>query len=228
MTEHNVHCPYCSSFLADRSSRAPYDIVLTQTKNFVVVPTRGSLIEGWLLIVPKRHILSLAQLCVAERHEFESLVGDVSARVGHLWGVPPTLFEHGASYNGDLIGCGVNHAHLHMAPLDFFLSTAIARSDANIGCSWKSAGGGASIPIPYDHWESYLFYQEPNNYARIAYPEAKISQYFRRVIAAHLGMPERYDYKQHAFYTQVDHTIQMYLGENTARTCIAGQLEKAV
>ena len=35
---------------------------------------------------------------------------------------PVTMFEHGASHTGSIMGCGVDHAHVHLVPLDFNLA----------------------------------------------------------------------------------------------------------
>ena len=54
-------CILCSE-LAVSAEKAPWSAPLVETENFVVVPSLGALVEGWLLIVPKAHHISYGAL----------------------------------------------------------------------------------------------------------------------------------------------------------------------
>jgi ATP adenylyltransferase len=228
MTENDALCPYCAGFLADTPSSKLYDSILIETKNFVVVPSRGSIVEGWLLVVPKRHILSIAQLSPDEYREYSELVTKLKSKVESIWGVMPTLFEHGPSHEKDLIGCGINHAHLHMVPLYFSLSDAIKSSNVYVDLAWYCLEADR-IPPKHDIGErSYLFYAEPNRAANIAFPDKEVSQYFRRVIAEHVGMSEYYDYKEYDFDEKITQTVRKFKHSSAYDPRIEGRLAKAV
>ena len=42
------------------------DHVLFESENFVVVPTIGSIVPGWLLVVPRSHFMSVGSFDAAE------------------------------------------------------------------------------------------------------------------------------------------------------------------
>ena len=50
-------CKLCQKFGSDAGGSEPWDRVLFASANFVVVPTVGSILPGWLLIVPREHFL---------------------------------------------------------------------------------------------------------------------------------------------------------------------------
>ena len=51
-------CPYCSNILSHSAEypRESWDKLIYETRNFVVTPTIGALIEGWVLIIRLRPI----------------------------------------------------------------------------------------------------------------------------------------------------------------------------
>src|SRR5215470_856542 len=105
-------CCFCSS-LVHGESREFWNSPLFASPNFVALPSLGSLVEGWVVIVPRKHFICTgavpAQL-VPEMDRFKSDVCTVlAARYGEL-----RVFEHGPSAALHKIGCGVDHAHVHI------------------------------------------------------------------------------------------------------------------
>jgi diadenosine tetraphosphate (Ap4A) HIT family hydrolase len=93
-----------------------WDQVLWQSDNFAVVPSKGGFVTGWLMVVPKVHVLNMARLGLSQQHELDVVVSKVAATISRKFG-PPTAFEHGAVVPNSTFGCGVDHAHLHLVPL---------------------------------------------------------------------------------------------------------------
>ena len=54
-------CVFCSQFRED-SAPAVWNEPILESQNFVVVPSLGSLVEGWTLLLPKSHYLSMGAL----------------------------------------------------------------------------------------------------------------------------------------------------------------------
>lgn len=54
-------CCLCSISVAD-APRQSWDNPVFESRNFVVVPSLGSLVEGWMLLLPKKHLLSMGAL----------------------------------------------------------------------------------------------------------------------------------------------------------------------
>ena len=98
------------------SNHLIWNRILWESENFCVVPSKGGFVPGWVMVVPKTHVLSVAQLPNPLYPEMKQLVAEVSARLTECFG-PPTAFEHGAVVENSSFGCGVDHAHLHLVPL---------------------------------------------------------------------------------------------------------------
>ncbi len=170
--------------------------VLYETPNFVVVPTLGALVEGWVLIISKEHHLCMAALPPDCQKEFISLSRFVAEVIGENYG-PATLFEHGPASHGLTIGCGVDHAHLHVLPLAFSLKERASKSDVLRNVEWAKAPDGlADVSDIHSAGESYLYVAEPNVTPEFCAVRQLPGQFLRRVISAEVGCPDRYDYGQ--------------------------------
>ncbi len=113
-------CQLCSA-----SHTEVWNESLIESPNFVVLPSLGELVEGWVLVVPKAHFLSLAVLPDSLIPEMRDLQQIVCERLQRIYG-PVAVFEHGPAGEQHTVGCGVDHAHLHLVPVDFELSFAVA------------------------------------------------------------------------------------------------------
>lgn len=149
------------------------------------------------MIVPKRHRLSLGE-SVEHSMELEGLVAKASDLLQREFG-PPTLFEHGATTSGTRFGCGIDHAHLHLVPLNFGLEDATTRVSAlswiNTDAPWRVASTGA-----------YVTLCEPGMGWRRAEPSDVPHQFFRRAIASVLGAAE-FDYDKYPAPEVADETV---------------------
>lgn len=175
-----------------------WDCPIAATRNFFVVPSLGSTVEGWLLVVPKCHALSTSELSVTLLGELDGLVSLLHAILERLWG-RTVLFEHGAGSNHSPLGCGVNHAHLHLVP------TAVKLREAAEEAMAASSGKGACVEVDrlcelngtVRCGAEYLFFREDDCHGVILYPRRAASQFFRRAIALEAGCPERFDYRKY-------------------------------
>src|SRR5258706_7191524 len=103
-----------SSLLSKHGCPKPlYDEVLARLHNCVVTPTLGSIIPNWLLIIPEEPVLHFSKWNTRFGVSPERVVNDLL----HQRGIHPdraVWFEHGPARAGSLVGCGVDHAHLHV------------------------------------------------------------------------------------------------------------------
>src|ERR1700730_17619345 len=51
------------------SDPLPWNIPVREAERFVAVPSKGSLVPGWVLVVPRQRVLNLWRLPDAERDE---------------------------------------------------------------------------------------------------------------------------------------------------------------
>ena len=214
-------CPYCDTLLSNQLvNRAVWDTILDSTRNFIAAPTLGSLVEGWVLVIPKRHTLSLSAIrSETERQELNEFISRLSERIEKIWGLPPTIFEHGPSEAGEKIGCGINHAHLHLVPLSFSLRSAIEEADIHIFSKWQELSAGTIPTADLTQNRSYLYFREPDRVACIAFPNHDVSQYFRRVIANKIGIGRKFDYKAFSFEQHAHLTVEKLLHADTQPRC---------
>lgn len=201
---HGASCRFCFRLDNGGAGEEAWNTVLLATKNFVVVPSKGALVPGWLLVIPKAHQLSIADTPEESRAEFEHVLRVAGEAVHQRFG-PPTVFEHGAARPGTAWGCGIDHAHLHLLPLPFDLVAATQRRlplvwNARVRptsiCSWGADGPYVALRGPTeDAWS-------------VIHPETIERQFVRRVIADELGTPDRYDYDQYPFHKHVVETVR--------------------
>src|SRR5579864_8573109 len=109
-------CRYCSGFLApDATGKGlPWNTPVLESEHFVVVPTLGHLIPGWLLLIPRQHYACLGALGPDLRSEVMDLKAESESLLKRLYG-PVMKFEHGPCSPGTGGTC-VSHAHLHLVP----------------------------------------------------------------------------------------------------------------
>lgn len=96
----------------------PKAYVLHETEQFIVVPCLGALTDHYVLVVPKRHVLSVGWMTAEERLELRHTVDQVSRRLGNLSGSEVAVFEHGSLSFRDKGGACHDHAHIHVVATD--------------------------------------------------------------------------------------------------------------
>jgi len=161
---------------------------------FIAIASIGALVEGWSLIIPKAHQLSMRTLYA--NYMFADLVCSVLPSIVYHYG-PLIAFEHGANKEGSITACGTDHAHLHLVPMGESLLTEHERS----GLQWVQCR--ASEIATKSGKNEYLFYceldesevwQDPVGHLHVL--ERPISQFFRHLIAKRVGRAGVSDYMQ--------------------------------
>ncbi len=189
-------------------SEALWDREILRTERFVAVPSAGSLVAGWTLIVPRRPMLNLSQTDAEEREELDA----IATRIAD-WLVPRGqeiyFFEHGSRTVGSLTGCGVDQAHLHIVPLPFdLIAAATARTEA--GIVWRDA---REIEPPLDtlpvEGEYVALWSRADRRTMIGAVTEPVSQWIRRVIADELGIGAQWNYRSYPQLNRVRETLAM-------------------
>ena len=112
-------CVLCAG--ADPSLSTPLDELLPRgrsrfvaaSENLVAVPTYGCFVPGYLLVVPRVHVLSFGQLPEGALKEAQALVDDLAALLRKVYGLPVLGFEYGLAATGVR---RIEHAHWHLLP----------------------------------------------------------------------------------------------------------------
>jgi ATP adenylyltransferase len=179
--------------------------VLHETAHFVVLPTLGMLVEGWLLIVPKKEHLNFGQLSSVEIEDYRQLT-DYLHEFYRACYSEPVVFEHGPAMARTSVGCGVDYAHRHIVPLDFSL---IGWAKELVKENWVCAPDSDTIQELAAMGVSYLHIRE-SGFDWIAVGENIGSQVLRKVIAVATSQSEKWDWKQYHFESNIESTIQAF------------------
>ncbi|MET4807709.1 HIT domain-containing protein [Limibacillus sp. MBR-115] len=188
-------------FLPGQRKETPlYDTKVDESQHFVVLPTKGSIVAGWVLVVPKFPVPRMADVPRDMLDELHELVKRVCKKIDSQFG-RSYAFEHGG-LKGSTVSCGVDQAHLHIAPLDFDLITAAQE---------KSPGGWTheASQLPRESFVNteYWFASSGDN-AVCKSIDKPCSQFFRRIIAENVGLADSWDYKANDFIENVYTTVR--------------------
>lgn len=185
-------CHLCSELRTELPAEQ-WNRPLLESDHFVVLPSLGALVEGWLLLLPREHYLSYGALPEELLPELQAMTHRVSSLVDSNYG-PVSIFEHGPARPNCAVGCSVDHAHLHFVPLHFDLkeatnqvaSTEMVWGPANIrDCRTAHVGG-----------QDYIYIEQPVGQGIIAKGGSFGSQLIRRAIANRLGMANEFDWRE--------------------------------
>ena len=171
-------CPFC-----DRKSLEK-DLI-TETKNFVVVPTLGQIVEGYSLIIPKKHVLCYGLLSGKMIDEYIELKDKVDKAVTSAY-QKPMYFEHG------IVGQTVPHAHMHCVPSNRDLLPALMLRNYSIKAKRKIDSEKDLRQAVHD-FGPYYFYEF--NGLKMAFDVNSHEMALRIAVANALGMPELADWK---------------------------------
>jgi len=189
--ESSMVCKFCN-IVAGKYIFDEIDEPFASDESFVAVASIGALVEGWSLIIPRTHVLSMKD--IYRSRQFADFVTPISNALYEQYG-SLIAFEHGANKEGSITACGINHAHLHIVP---FRDSLIQELDSSI-LEWSQCCISEISSRSVEN--EYLFYCEitpkfnwhsSRGYLHIL--RSPSSQFFRRLIARRRGIPEMYDY----------------------------------
>ena len=194
---------------ASKGRPAACDLPLYENAEWVVAPTLGAIVPDWVIVVPRDYALSFRNWQKLRDITPEVIVDELCDHLG-LRPKDVIWFEHGPNALGSSIGCGADHAHIHMVlkpsfSFQTFLNEAISRS----ALDWTHAAAKhayASLPDE----GSYLVTGSGDVAAWTTNVEATGSQFFRRVIGSLSGQPEQWDYKRFSHEQNIAQTIETF------------------
>ena len=162
------------------------------TDDYYAIASIGPLVEGWTLIIPKKHQLSMKD-CYSDIG-FLSFTQEIATHIEQNFG-KLIAFEHGANIENSSTACGTDHAHLHLVPF----ASLVPKLEIS-GLSWRACNASEIADISCGN--EYLFYSDLhlencgsmlNGFIHTL--SEPISQYFRKLIADIQDSLSTADYK---------------------------------
>lgn len=199
-------CCLCSSLASD-AARQSWDNPVFESGNFVALPSLGSLVEGWLLLAPKEHFISMGALPEELVVEMEDMKARISAHVRNEYG-EICVFEHGPAFPSRKVGCSVDHAHLHIVPVTFDIAEA-ARPFMPHDSEWRTASW-SECREAHRAGKDYLYFEQPIGFGSISTHGDFGSQVFRKAIASQIGRPDEFNWREHPELDTVARTINVF------------------
>jgi len=193
-------CSFCAEFLEEgHSSRIIY-----QDRNWVLAPTIGCFTVGYCLLIPRRHIRSMAELSQegleAARLNLQRFRKVIEKHCG-----PAILAEHGASASTNGAAC-CEHAHMHIIPVRFteavrftYISRLGLPTRLNSIGELKDLKGKAYLYLSSQEDEHFIWTEA----------DSTRRQFARRVAAAAIGRPTEYDWRTFPFNREMKKTKEL-------------------
>ena len=105
-----MNCIFCNLDVGKTANT-----ILEETKNFIVIPSVGSLTDGYILIVAKKHLYNMFELSNEVKEEYFNLVEKYRCMFKQIYKKYPIVFEHGTiSHDLEKSSSSIVHAHTHI------------------------------------------------------------------------------------------------------------------
>lgn len=201
--EEHPECRYCSCILSTAATEkhSEFNELIFESDNFIVVPSLGHFISGWVLIIPRLHFPCLGALDERLYSEFLSVKLRSETLLRSIYG-NIIQFEHGSCSVG-MAGVCVDHAHLHLVPVRADFEQEL--SSRFVGQSIRSM---ESLAVAYRESRSYLFYENNNGDAKIYDVAVLPSQYMRMLVGREVGMLDHYDWRSYRGEEELNNFLQ--------------------
>ena len=178
------------------------DCIIYESPHFYVVPELGSLKQGFLMIVPKSHILSVAQFPEELMPEYHQVCEDVESILQGAYKSNKivTFMEHGSGPSGlTSHPKSIVHAHTHVVidfkiPKKYLRLIKMKEQDISLACRTH-----------------YFSYQEGSNGKLLIAMDPEVfvpRQYPRQIMAQQLGYaPNQYNWRNETFSENIVATL---------------------
>ena len=180
------------------------DRTVMDTEKFTVLPTLGSFVPGYLLIIPKQHALSFLSLSREHLEELRAIERELEAMIGAIYQKGYIMFEHGSSDEQNVGGMSVVHAHIHVIPCD---TAVMPHCGAYTFSSFDSFLEASAYYAKNKSGAPYLLCQDTDGKVYLSFAENIPSQYFRNLVCDLIAEPGRGNWKTDPFIDTIKQTL---------------------
>jgi diadenosine tetraphosphate (Ap4A) HIT family hydrolase len=197
------NCEFCAEFeKGNFGLNGIEDRILYKSDNFVVFPSVGQIVEGYLLITSKDHYISMGAVPEQLHAELESVEDKVRNVLGKVY-TTPLFFEHGPISDKNRGGSCIDHAHFHCVPVDIDIVEDLSRT-----FPYEQISSFKGLTRIFEHHVPYFFVEENKDRYVFNINFPVFSQYIRRLIADKIGKPERGDWRNYPGYDEMKRVIE--------------------
>jgi len=205
MTREN--CRICENIIGGGvEADAIWNEILFDSEDFVSTPSVGALVPGYLLTIPKQHTICSGALRKRDLGRYWKFTKKVRERVEQKFG-KTILFEHGPARSDTEVGCGVDHAHLHIVPIDGPILDLVEKNNP-APIEWREIKSFKMVSEIHNSGEEYLFYQGEGKTMFVGTSEQINSQLFRRAIAELTDSSDQFDWSENPMVNNVHATVE--------------------
>lgn len=200
--EKKIDCCFCIE-IEDRSKNVlNKNRVVLETKNFIVIPTVGCFQIGYLLVVPKKHILNFGATNDILFRELDEVIEKITSYVKKYMGKECIIFEHGTHGLSKETAASVVHAHIHIIPFEHNMIGFLPEH-----CKLKQIKGIKDLS---EEKESYLYLRDKDGKNYIVKNDEYPSQFFRQIACRALDKPQCWNWKEYELKDNMEKTLDFY------------------
>lgn len=199
---YDTDCLFCAAAHA-KAAELPWYLRPTYRDPIcMVLPGVGSLTSVYAQVAPVRHLPASRAVPDRDQAHFSAVVEAVAGAVQAACG-GVTVFEHGGTSDrvARRSAC-IDHAHVHVLAGSFSFAAELPEAASHDSFGAFLSGRDGLLP--------YLMYRTGSGPVRVA-TDIGESQFFRRRIAAQLGVRERWDWAVFPHWEHVRETIDFLI-----------------
>lgn len=206
-------CPFCNEFNGHKELSyfevmfgSVYGIdqrCIFETEHFACVPSIGSFVEGYLLVIPKQHFLSSLVMPASYTPELLSIISLISNFYDRTYHKHMIMYEHGTATTQKVGGMSVVHAHLHFVPCSQQIITKFPEFSFLKFQSFSEAAEYYSR----NQDSPYLLLKDVDGCLYFSTSDKIPSQYFRKRVCDLCGMPGTGDWKKYPYVEHIKKTL---------------------
>lgn len=184
------------------------DTVLEANSIAFAKPALGPIVNGYVLIVTRRHVSSVANLSRADRLALAGFISRISRKLSAMYSRTTIAFEHGVVDPSQPAGSCINHAHIHLLPHLRDIDAPLRRRSRFRCVAIKGVG---ELSPRLTQRRSYVYYQGIDGRAGCYIIDDMLQcQYMRRLLAEDIGRPGLWDYEVYPFRRKIRQFVERY------------------
>lgn len=165
--------------------------ILAQTEHFVVIPTLGSFVEGYVMVLSREHFDCVGKIPPEQLPELKALLEAMKKQVKLCYNTDTVCFEHGSVSCTNRFGGCINHAHIHIVPCCNSLVDEIGQYELQT----QQIGSIEDLQEYGQRCEPYLYFQDTDDREYLITGDNVVSQFFRKLLAQQHDVAEKWDWR---------------------------------